>query len=176
LSVLYRGNGDTRRALQHGERAVRLDPRRPEPYIELATLSLTRLGDVQRAQSLLQRAIRLDPLRAETFRVAGQAQFEIAKLQMDPTLRAEGFSHAVAFFRAGIRLDPNSAVAHRELGIALATAASQPSQPLQARLDLLHSATFHFDRAAALDPSLGDVRELGNLAERDRAALERQMR
>ena len=176
LSVLYREAGDTSRALQHGERAMRLHPRQPEPYIELATLSLTRLGDVQRAQSLLQRAIRLDPLRAETFRIAGQAQFEVAKLQTDPTLRAEGFSHAIAFFRAGVRLAPNSAAAHRELGVALATAASQPSQPLQARLDLLHSAIFNFDRAAALDPSLGDVRELRNLAERNRAALEGQMR
>jgi tetratricopeptide (TPR) repeat protein len=176
LSVLYREKGDTSRALQHGERAMRLEPRRPEPYLELATLTLTRLGDVKRAQWLLERARRLDPLRSDTLRVAGQVQFDIAKLQTDAARRAEGFDNAILLFRAAANLAPNSGPAHRELGIALATAAAQPSRPFRQRFDQLGDAIFHFDRAAALAPSLGDLSELRNLAQRDRAALEQQMR
>ena len=176
LSVLYREQGDTRRAREHGERAIQLDPRRPEPYVELATLMLTRLGDVERAQSLLRQAMRIDPHRAETFRIAGQAQFDIAKLQADPARRSDGFNNAILLFRAAVKLAPNSAAAQRELGVALATSAAQPSRPLQARLDQLGEAVFRFDRAAALDPSLPDVAALRDMAERDRAALERHRR
>ncbi len=179
LGALFTDRGDYENAMKCYDQAIRIDPRNPAVYIESARMLYTGFADWRTAKALLERARQLDPTSVETVMLAGGIQFELAK-QMAQAGAPRGdvrqdFWTAEMFFRESIRLRPDSALAHVNLGKCLG-ARSMYAQTPQESVECLNEAIFCFDRAIALDPADSESTQLRAKAQRDRDEAARKIR
>jgi tetratricopeptide (TPR) repeat protein len=132
LGIALMGQGKTTEAIAEFRAAVELDPESPTSHRNLAdALSSAKQYDL--AIEEFRRAARFDP--------TGAAHYDLGSLflELDQT------EEAIAAFRASLKLTPNSAQTHNNLGIALG---------IQGRLD---DAIGHFEEALRIQPRFVDA-------------------
>jgi protein O-mannosyl-transferase len=169
--------GRVEQAIQHGERAVVLNPRSSEARQNLAVV-LARNKQFDRANENFREAIRLNPRYAVAHQNWGMALEDAGRMEeaiaeyrraiaLKPKslqareylaaclFRANRFEEAAAEFEALSRLAPNHAPTHNNLGIVLL------------RLGRRELAAAQFREALRLRPDLAEAREnLGRLRTR----------
>jgi predicted O-linked N-acetylglucosamine transferase (SPINDLY family) len=131
--------GDSRKAVEYGERAVRLRPGAPDYQSNLSRYYLS-LGRTKEAAMALEVALQLNPDHA-------MALFNLASL-MVATGRAE---EGIGRLREYVARNPNSVVAHNQLGLLL----MDQMRPAD--------AIVHLQRAVELSPNSAELHNnLGN--------------
>jgi len=105
LGLLYIERGDLESALSCFLRSAEIDESK-RTLTFLGSVQL-QLGLTQRARDSLTKALALDP------------NYEEASYNLGLAYRTEAPAEAIAYFRRAIKIDPEYALAHRELGWAL---------------------------------------------------------
>jgi tetratricopeptide (TPR) repeat protein len=137
LGIALMGQGQTAEAIAEFRTAVQLEPESAKSRRNLAD-ALASASQFDEAIDQFRRAARLDP--------TGATNYDLGSL----FLELDRTEEAIAEFRASLKMAPDDAQTHNNLGIALG---------IQGRLD---DAIGHFQRALAIQPDFEDARK--NLA------------
>ncbi|MGD0838817.1 MAG: tetratricopeptide repeat protein [Polyangia bacterium] len=128
LGVLLLKQGETTRAIDHFNAALKIDPDDANTENNLG-LALVKLGRLDDAELHYRRAIEIDPRYCKAYENLGAVY-----------LQTNRFDAAIASLKTAVELKPSEAKALNDLGIALMQS-GRPAQGLEA-----------FRRAVALEP------------------------
>ena len=150
LGMLYENQGNSELAVSSFTKSVEIDENARR--LTLLGVSQLALGADAAARDSFERALRLDPC------------YEEASYNLGVTFREQEPERAIGLFKKSVEIDPEYAIAHRELGWCLR------------KLDRYRKAEYHIRLAIELDDSDGWAHVyLGNLlwGKRDLPAAER---
>lgn len=137
LGLAYSKAGQEAKALESFERASTLNPQRSEAYLKMASIHEHR-KDMVKAEEMYQKFSAADPANAAV------SLYNIGVIAWNENRGKD----AVQYFNKAIALDPNYALAHRELARAL-----MASQNFAGALK-------HFQEYLKLNPRASDAREI----------------
>jgi len=125
LGFLYYEKGEKKKALDHYERAVELDPKNMTSLKNLAGFYYVELKDADRAVSFYNKILSVDPRDLETLLILGNIHTSQRKLEF-----------ALAYYRKAVEIDPDNAQASMMIEALNKHAPYDPSSRPQGPLPL----------------------------------------
>lgn len=177
-------------ATDAARRALEIDPRNAEAHAVLGIIGMYMENDPRRAAERFKRALELDPTNHDVLRLSAQLLRDIGRFdearavldyvaERDPvnpsTYAGRGtlarmerrYDDAIALFRQEVALNPTTAAAHYEIGLALLLAgrpeaaleeaAAEPDDEYRVKLTAL--ALYELGRTAEHETAFRELRE-----------------